>query len=238
MRVLSMKQYVVNNITICLLITILYSSFTNAAFVLNGTRFIYQEGADSTSIQVNNNSNSDYAGQAWIENIDKESKVSFVSLPSFFELKSEESQLLRLIKVRDNLPEDRESLFWLNVQEIPQIDKRATNKMVVAINTRVKLLYRPKALQPERKDAENKISYFLDKKNGKVRLKNPTGYYFAIQSLQHLGKELSLDIKNGILEPYSEVDIKGLQSIPTNLVLEAIDDYGAVNNFLISPLGN
>ncbi len=40
---------------------------------------------------------------------------------------------------------DRESLFWLNIQEIPPISSADdSNVLAVALNTQVKLIYRPK----------------------------------------------------------------------------------------------
>ncbi|ENV5944893.1 fimbria/pilus periplasmic chaperone [Vibrio parahaemolyticus] len=234
MRVLSMKLCACSIKNFAFLLICMFSCFSNAAFVLNGTRFIYPEGEDGLAVQVDNNSKSDYAGQAWIENKDGGEKVSFVSLPSFFEIKSEESQLLRIIKLTDQLPQDRESLFWLNVQEIPKVDKSTANKMIVAINTRVKLLYRPKDLLESRKNAEKKILYYLNRDDGHLYLKNPTGYYFAIQSIKHLDSEFSSSLESGIFAPFSEIKLPKLNKIPSYLIVDSIDDYGAVNSFVVN----
>lgn len=45
-----------------------------------------------------------------------------------------------------NLPKDRESLFWLNVQEVPpkpEVKDGEGSVLAMAMNTRVKLIYRP-----------------------------------------------------------------------------------------------
>ncbi len=49
--------------------------------------------------------------------------------------------------------------------------------MVIAVNTQVKLIYRPKGIEEARNDAENKLSVF--KQNNNYVLKNPTPYYFC-----------------------------------------------------------
>lgn len=226
-----MKQYVCKIKVITLLSLTFFSQVVSAAFTLNGTRFIYQEGIDSSVIEVTNHSKSDYAGQAWIENTNNKKKVSFVTLPSFFEIKAEKSQVLQVIKVIDDLPSDRESLFWLNVQEIPKVDDNKSNKMVVAINTRVKLLYRPDSLKEKRLNAEEFISFSV--KNGNLYLRNPTGFYFAIQSIKHFDKELSLNLENGTLAPFSIVKVSKIKGAPKELIIDAIDDYGAVNSFVV-----
>ena len=48
--------------------------------------------------------------------------------------------------------------------------------LAVALNTQVKLIYRPKILAEKREDAEKSLTY-----SGSV-LKNPTPYYFCINS--------------------------------------------------------
>ena len=47
--------------------------------------------------------------------------------------------------IRDRLPADRESAFWLNVKEIPQTPNQE-NVLQVAIRSRLKLFYRPAGL--------------------------------------------------------------------------------------------
>lgn len=53
------------------LATVLYLAFCSqamAAFVLNGTRFIYEEGKKNTSFTVTNEADKTYGGQVWIDN--------------------------------------------------------------------------------------------------------------------------------------------------------------------------
>jgi P pilus assembly chaperone PapD len=53
---------------------------------------------------------------------------------------------LRIIDATNNqLPQDRESLFWMNVKAIPSMDKSklSDNTLQLAIISRIKLYYRP-----------------------------------------------------------------------------------------------
>ncbi len=69
-------------------------------------------------------------------------------------------------------------LFWLNVQEIPPKPKASEgNVLAVAVNTKVKLIYRPKALVEGRRNAEKNLQ--IAHRGGEAYLKNPTPYYFA-----------------------------------------------------------
>ncbi len=56
---------------------------------------------------------------------------------------------LRIIDATNNqLPQDRESLFWMNVKAIPSMDKSklSDNTLQLAIISRIKLYYRPAKL--------------------------------------------------------------------------------------------
>lgn len=54
-----------------------FSSYANAAFTLNSTRYIYNEGQQSVSVNIHNESEHKYGGQVWIDNIDKNGEVVF-----------------------------------------------------------------------------------------------------------------------------------------------------------------
>ncbi|MPS41559.1 fimbrial chaperone protein [Vibrio sp. VGrn 2] len=232
---LSMKFNVINvkNSALVSLMAIFVSFSSSAAFVLNGTRVIYQEAANGATVVVNNQAKSDYAGQAWVDSFEEgDNTTSFVSIPSFFEVKAETKQVLRMVKVNNDLPSDRESIFWLNVQEIPKADTSAANKIVIAINTKVKMIYRPEALATSRRDAEANLYFYLDESDGKVKLKNPTPYYFSIKALQ---PEIDLNLVSGTLAPFSTVDMPQFKSLPKSIKISAVDDYGAVNEYTLKP---
>ena len=42
-----------------------------------------------------------------------------VPQPPFFKVGAKQKQIIRIMKTDSSLPTDRESLFWLNVQEVP-----------------------------------------------------------------------------------------------------------------------
>ena len=194
-----------------------------SAFTLNGTRFIYDEGRKNISIEIKNNSNKTYGGQVWVDNLNSDD-VFFVPAPNLFKIGGEEKQLIRLLYVNDTLPKDRESLFWLNVQEIPPVASNDEgNVLAVALNTQVKLIYRPKVLAENREDAEKGLTY-----SGST-LKNPTPYYFALTQVSVNNSPLSLskEVEQSIslLAPFSEVNLQ--RPLSGKVTVEAIDDYGA-----------
>lgn len=207
-----------------------------AAFTLSGTRFIYEEGKKNISLEVSNSAKETYGGQVWIDNISGSSAdVFMVPSPPFFKVEPGKKQVLRLMNVNPALPADRESMFLINVQEIPPKPKQTEGSVIaIAMNTQVKLMYRPKALIKGRKDAEKQLTAVY--RDGRVWLKNPTPYYFAVTKLKVNGKPVEVPKvqQRGLtmLAPFSEADT-GLKG-GGNLAAVAINDWGGEQDYEVN----
>ncbi|CAD5555723.1 fimbrial chaperone [Escherichia coli] len=204
-----------------------------AAFVLNGTRFIYEEGKRNVSFEVTNNADDTYGGQVWIDNSNQGNSVYMVPAPPFFKVGTKQKQIIRIIKTETPLPTDRESLFWLNVQEIPPKPENAEgNVLSVAVNTRVKLFYRPDSLIKGRKDAEKKIKVL--RLGEGTFLSNPTPYYFAVVGIKVNGQSLKLTETEqnalAVLEPFGKASL-GNRVLNGSIAVEAVNDWGATETF-------
>ncbi|EPH4539568.1 fimbrial chaperone [Escherichia coli] len=218
------------------LLSLVMSSQAMAAFVLNGTRFIYEEGKKNTSFEVTNQSTETYGGQVWIDNTNQSnSQVYMVPAPPFFKVAPKEKQIVRIMKTDSTLPTDRESLFWLNVQEIPPKPKNTEGgSLAVAINTKVKLIYRPKSLLEGRKDAEKSMQ--IVHRDGETYLRNPTPYYFAVTAVKVNGQNVKLKdaVLNNIaqLAPESEVAL-GNVVLNGAVSVTAVNDWGGLVDYSI-----
>jgi fimbrial chaperone protein len=70
------------------------------------------------------------------------------SLPAVCHAGQKENTLRIIDATNNQLPQDRESLFWMNVKAIPSMDKSklSDNTLQLAIISRIKLYYRPAKL--------------------------------------------------------------------------------------------
>ncbi|WP_272662702.1 fimbria/pilus periplasmic chaperone [Providencia sp. PROV111] len=153
------------------------SASSMAALSMDKTRYIFEGNKDAISIVVENAEKKTYGGQTWIENIkETDTRPTFVVTPPFFKVAGEGKQVLRVIKALDEMPQDKESIYWVNLQEIPPANKEGG--LSIALRTKVKLLYRPESLMAGRKDAETGLSVITQ--DGKPTLMNTTPYIFAI----------------------------------------------------------
>lgn len=91
------------------LLSLAVSGQAMAAFVLNGTRFIYEEGRKNTSFEVTNQADETFGGQVWIDNTTQgSSTVYMVPAPPFFKVRPKEKQIIRIMKTDSTLPSDRD----------------------------------------------------------------------------------------------------------------------------------
>ncbi|EIU6397273.1 fimbrial chaperone PefD, partial [Salmonella enterica subsp. enterica serovar Enteritidis] len=60
------------------LLSLAVSGQAMAAFVLNGTRFIYEEGRKNTSFEVTNQADETFGGQVWIDNTTQGSSTVYM----------------------------------------------------------------------------------------------------------------------------------------------------------------
>lgn len=207
-----------------------------AAFTVSGTRFIYEEGKKNISFEVTNNTTDTYGGQVWVDNVSESSGVYMVPTPPFFKVSPKQKQIVRIMKTDGGaLPSDRESLFWMNIQEIPPKPKDEKNVLSVAINTRIKLFYRPKALAAGRKGAEKNIEVI--RRDGATYLKNPTPYYFAVTGVKADGKVVTLSDdesrKLSILAPSGEAAVSKIPAGAKSISVDTINDWGGTENHVL-----
>ncbi|WP_348253599.1 fimbria/pilus periplasmic chaperone, partial [Salmonella enterica] len=73
----------------------------------------------------------------------QELKVTFVITPQVSRIDPQKGQWLRITYMGTTLPQDRESLFWFTVLEIPPKSKakqgESLNQLHLAFRTRIKL---------------------------------------------------------------------------------------------------
>nr|WP_320337859.1 fimbrial chaperone [Citrobacter braakii] len=225
-----MNKYGIKKIKSLPVIALMLASFnSHAAFVLNSTRYIFIGDKDNISVQVNNESTQEYGGQIWIENEQKnDQNVYFAPSPTFFKVAGGHKQILRVLKINDSLPKDKESLFWVNVQEIPKAPKDGTNSLAIALHTQVKMIYRPTALKEGREGAEKNIKLINDGNN--TLLFNDSPYYFAVINVRQNGHDVKLtgDVKDkiSVFAPFEKISL-GTKLSGNGISVITFDDYGA-----------
>lgn len=112
-----------------------------AGVALGATRVIYPEGQKQVQLAVTNNDDkSSYLIQSWIENAEGKKDARFVITPPLFSMQGKKENTLRIIDATNGqMPEDRESLFWVNVKAIPAMDKAKTGRIICSLQLSAEL---------------------------------------------------------------------------------------------------
>lgn len=162
-----------------------------AGVAINGTRIIYHEGAREYGLRVANVNEYPILFQPWVDHGDGEPNTNlgpFVIVPPFIKMEESDVSTLRMIYDGSKLPEDRESVFWLNLYEVPLIKKKKENTQYLnmAMNTQVKVFYRPKNLKAmgiEEIVGQVKFRLIQNEKGGAMLIDNPTPYSLSLLNI-------------------------------------------------------
>jgi chaperone protein EcpD len=166
-----------------------------AGIVINSTRVIYPEGKSEVNVRLESQNEYPSLIQSWVDSGDKDEeinkiKVPFILLPPVTRIEPHQGQTLRINFTGEGftLPLDRESVYWLNVLDIPPKTSNDNGSLLqMAVRTRIKLFYRPKAIQnASPAEAAENITWRLSTNNGKVMLEaeNNSPFYVSIASIQ------------------------------------------------------
>lgn len=104
-----------------------------ADVVISGTRIVYQQSMKDVIVNLDNRGKNPLLPQIWLDdgspNVNpQELKLPFVITPPISRIDPGKGQSVRVTYLQQPLPQDRESLFWFNVLEIPKKQRRKTAK--------------------------------------------------------------------------------------------------------------
>lgn len=167
------------------LLSIAMSQQASAAIALDRTRVIFDGGQSSVSLNLSNqNKQLPYLAQGWLED-EQGNKIQspLVVLPPVQRIEpGKPSQIkIQVLPAAKQLPQDRESLYYFNLREIPPKSDKP-NTLQIALQTRIKLFYRPTAIVPSRADMATpwQEQLTLTRQGDGYQVNNPTPYYITI----------------------------------------------------------
>ncbi|WP_294912493.1 fimbrial biogenesis chaperone [Tatumella sp. UBA2305] len=201
----------------------LFSVSSFAAIQLEATRVIYNSNSSSASLSLNNSSNQNYMLQSWLENENPRNSAAIPMqvIPPIMRIDAGKEATLRFIYSGHGLPTNRESLFWINLQEIPPSAKDS-NTLQIAVHSRLKLFYRPQGLNTT---LEKEVQKLVWRQSGnKLSVTNNGPMYVSLNRL-HLGsgKDIYLDM----VAPDSTEQF----TLPANTQVGSAVSFSYVNDF-------
>ncbi|EOU9537992.1 fimbria/pilus periplasmic chaperone [Cronobacter dublinensis] len=204
-----------------------------AAIALDRTRVVYNGEEKSISLNISNeNKNLPYLAQAWIEDAQGNKITSPLTvLPP---VQRVEPGAKSQVKVQASpavasLPQDKETLFYFNLREIPPRSNKP-NTLQIALQTRIKLFYRPAAVSLDKTQAAEgdwveKVT--LTRQGDKFVVNNPTPYFLTIVEGAPSAKGNPVGFEPVMVSPKGSATIAASAAAFGNSpVLTYVNDYG------------
>lgn len=198
-----------------------------AAIALDRTRAIFPGTEKAVGLNISNeNKKLPYLAQSWLED-PHGNKINspFSVVPPLQRVEPGQKSVIKITSTPEvkTLPQDRESLFYFSVREIPPRSDKP-NVMQVALQTKIKLFYRPEGIVPEKMTRWDD-QLVLHKTSNGYRVENPTPYYMTLIGITGAERQaVARDFIAMMIEPKSSADIKS-KIFPTPYVT-TINDYG------------
>lgn len=234
---------------ICLLAGSLLATQVQASIVITGTRIIYPADQREVTVKLSNQSKAPLLVQSWIDDGDikatpDSSMAPFLLTPPITRIDGNKGQTLRVRYTgQKSLPQNVESLFWLNVLEVPSTVDDGKDKLKLAFRTRIKFFYRPPNLEGDVSTAPKSLQWRVQSSATGLELEcsNPTPYYMTLSnvSLKANGHTATpkLDLKNSLIAPGEHKRLPLTTFAPNVLinsgevVFSVINDFGGTSDF-------
>lgn len=192
---------------------LLLCATAQAGVIVESSRVVFSAADREQSLLMSNGNDYPVIVQAWIDDGAPEGtpetagEVPVLPLPGIFRLEPGEQKNLRLLATQIKQPQDRESLYWLNIYEIPPTDANlppGVSAIKVAVRLQLKMFYRPQHLKPTVDKLTEQQQFSLIRQPGTLKLKvdNASPYYATYSAAKLTGGGQSKELNIGMLAPF------------------------------------
>ncbi|NTZ06318.1 fimbria/pilus periplasmic chaperone [Burkholderia metallica] len=227
---------------VLIVVSMLFSMSVRASVTLSGTRIVFPGSEKEVTVQLANDGKLPALVQAWLDRGNERASpdaidVPFVITPTIFRIEPGKGQTLRILYTGEPLPADKESLFWLNVLDVPPkaVNKDDVNRLQFAFRTRIKLMYRPAGLPGNAADAPAQLKWTLgtdDAHRPVLKATNPSAYVVNLAGveLQSGGKTYAAELGHvgpGETASFALSGANGAAPAGGKVLYSSVDDWGS-----------
>ncbi|MDG1640323.1 hypothetical protein DA718_00535 [Klebsiella huaxiensis] len=219
----------------CLLCLAIFQSCQMAQAVVNAeaTRVIIHSGEKTGSLALSNSEQQPMLVQVWVDEGDpltppEKVITPVIVTPPVFRMQPGEVRAIRLlISSREGLSQDKESLYWLNIYQIPPMkpeDKAQQHKVVLPLRIRMKLFIRPEGVPSPTEKEGARLGFRFDEQRKQLQVTNPTVWHLTLTNL----KCGNYSAETVMIAPESTIllDLNGAVGTCSTVNYELINDEG------------
>ena len=205
-----------------------------ADIVISGTRVLYPQSAKDVTVNMENRGNKPLLVQTWLDDgrdttNPQELKLPFIVTPPVSRVDPAKGQTVRITWLGQAMPQDKETMYWFNVLEVPPKAKGAESENVLqlAFRTRIKMFFRPDGLKGDPSVAAGKLKW--SQQNATLVARNDSPYYVSIAKIDATVNGKKVLVEPHYVEPFASqtYTIKEAASARiSKLTYAAINDFG------------
>ena len=202
---------------------------------IQNTRVIFNEGQPSSFVAIRNKSNTPYLVGLEITQFCGTGKScaateDFMTSPGFKVISPGQTFPFRIVKLAENLPDDKESLYLVNFKLLPSnihLSDRDVKKarVTVAVAGSIKLFWRPKNLANTSGVLTVRDMLAANCANAELEIINRSAYWGTFGTLDALGRTLLQDGPLPMVPPFSSVRF-AVPSCPQSISVSFIAESG------------
>ncbi len=232
------------------LTSLLLCRLVDASVMVNATRFIYKASDKEVTVAAMNKAKRPVLMKAWTDVGDESSKADsiktpFLITPPLVKIDGDKEQVyrLRLVDGADSLPKDRESVFWINLLEVPPKiasdadPQRGESKDTIqlAFQYRLKIFYRPSDMPGEPEEAAEKLRWVIaNDDQGKPRINaiNESCYHVSLSRIAVRVDGRDIRVKPEMVAPRSSQSFELPPNVSSSKIVVSyqwIDDWGGLH---------
>ena len=201
---------------------------------LDATRIVYPQGEKSVSIAIKNSqSQVSYLTRTFITSENNDRNVPFETTPPVFKISPNSRHEVRVLEKSNNLPSDRESLFFFHATMIAgQTGKVDGDGLNIGYDHVIKVFYRPKNLKITSDEAQKQLAF--QTKENQLKVINDSPYYVNLAqiTINKQRVDMSMEKENTTIAPYSSLTYPISSHMQKGTVIwRAITDLGGTNEF-------
>lgn len=201
----------------------------HAGIVIYGTRIIYPAENKEVMVQLMNQGSRSSLVQAWIDDGDtslppEKIQVPFMLTPPVAKVGANSGQQIKIRIMPNRLPTNKESIFYLNILDIPpnSPEDEGKNALKFTMQNRIKLFYRPVGVASVNKEIFKKLRV-NNSSNGLV-IKNGSANWVTISDVKANNVKVNYETIMIAPQESQRVDVKNHNANSWQLTI--IDDHG------------
>ena len=211
-----------------------FSTFNACAdIVISGTRVIYPQSAKDVTVKMENRGTKPLLVQSWLDDgrdtvNPQELKLPFIVTPPVSRIDPSKGQTVRITWTQQPLAQDRESLFWFNVLEVPPKSKDgdSQNVLQLAFRTRIKMFFRPDGLPGDPAIAAGNLKW--SQQGTALIANNSSPYYVSMAKATVTVNGKKIEVDSHTIPPLSNetIPVKNAPALRGGKI-----EYTAINDF-------